>query len=141
MSSDVRTAQSEAPEACERDIAFIVKEIHSHIENEKIPTSKPIIKSLHLGEVRSTLRPCGVNIIIYGQKIQLRVVIGTLAASIAAGNVTVLVMAAGKNNPLAKCLAKFWSKYLDSRCNFLHLGFEDGSLVAGDGDSIFIYGD
>jgi hypothetical protein len=68
------------------------------------------------------------------------IVIGTLAASIAAGNVTILAMVADRSDPLVTCLSRAWSKYLDQRSIFLSAGFKDGSLGADDASSIFIYG-
>lgn len=63
-----------------------------------------------------------------------------LAASIAAGNITVIATIAGDDNEFIDFLSHIWDKYLDRDCNFFVPYFQLAELDPEEVDLISIYG-
>jgi acyl-CoA reductase-like NAD-dependent aldehyde dehydrogenase len=107
-----------------------------------VSDSQPVrqVKSLHLGEVQISSRPVGVNLIISGSDNPFRFLLAPLAASIAAGNVTILAAAASHDSRFISLLSRVWTRYLDQDCVFLVPDFQPSEVKVDEVDLITIYG-
>ncbi|KAH7133858.1 hypothetical protein EDB81DRAFT_805214 [Dactylonectria macrodidyma] len=65
--------------------------------------------------------------------------LGSLAASIAAGNVTILATTISSNDPLLSVLSREWAQYLDRDCNFLVPSFDLSEFDQGMVNQVVIY--
>lgn len=121
-------------------MALLVQDIHSHIAG--LSSSRPAnIESTHLGRLEVAHRPVGVSLIVCGPHVSLRYLLGPLASSIAAGNVTVLATAAGKDHATVSTLRRAWSTYLDPDSLFLLPSPDLASIDLSLADRIAIFGE
>jgi acyl-CoA reductase-like NAD-dependent aldehyde dehydrogenase len=126
--------------AYEKELALLVGDINQHISNVRGASNGSRNKSTHLGELQVTDQPAGVSLILTGLDNPIRYMVAPLAASIAAGNVTILATAAGKQDRLISLLLRQWSTYLDRDCIFLVPEFEITELETDSVDIITIFG-
>jgi acyl-CoA reductase-like NAD-dependent aldehyde dehydrogenase len=130
------------PEVYERELALLVKELDIHISNVGVPQQKRHVESSQVGEAEIFDRPVGVSLIISGAENPFRFMLAPLAASIAAGNVTILAAnaATGPNQQFLSLLSRVWNKYLDRDNNLLVTTFEISDVIADQVDLVTIYG-
>jgi hypothetical protein len=131
-----------ATEAGEQEVARIVADIAAHIHSvSKRSGGSSYVKLALLGRIEEFRRPVGTCAIVSNGENPLRWVLGPLAASIAAGNVTVLALSASSGDDcLSALLSREWKKYLDRDCNFFVSPIEPASLSVGMFDAVRIFG-
>jgi len=125
--------------AYEYEIGLLVRDIHLHIANIENAVAFEHVESSQLGSLRAIQRPCGVNMLISGYTNPIRFALGPLAASLAAGNVTILATTMQHDHAWVSCLRKAWSKFLDPDATFLVSSCRDGDFATAIADRITIY--
>ncbi|RSL41092.1 hypothetical protein CEP54_015923 [Fusarium duplospermum] len=105
----------------EKELARLVFDISQHVASTGKPPASQETEIPLLGKFAITSRPAGVSVIVCGEGDPLRWMLGPLAASIAAGNTTVLATTLTRSDPLIAVLSREWANYLDRDCNlFVH---------------------
>ncbi|RTE81526.1 hypothetical protein BHE90_003937 [Fusarium euwallaceae] len=102
----------------EKELARLIFDISQHIASTNGPPSSQETDIPLLGKFVITHRPVGVSVIICGEVDPLRWMLGPLAASITAGNVTVLTTTTTTHHgPFVALLSREWANYLDRDSN------------------------
>lgn len=118
----------------------MVRELNGHISHlSSLKPNQEPVKSGR-GENRVSYLPIGVNLVISESKNRFRSLFLPLAASIAAGNVTVIATIAGNDGDFISLFSHLWNKYLDGDCNFFVPNFRLSELDLKDVDLVSIYG-
>ncbi|KAI8939735.1 hypothetical protein NX059_003481 [Plenodomus lindquistii] len=120
--------------AYEMEIALLVCDIHQHIT--------ALTKTEHVArlERRTIIRqPVGVSLIYAADGTSMKYMLASLAASLAAGNVTILATGTAASNPLLSLLLDLWPRYLDPDSVFLLPEFSVPQLNAADVDKIMVH--
>lgn len=113
-------------------------ELNGHISCLTSLNKKPVVSQR--GETRVSYLPIGVNLIISESENRFRSLLLPLAASIAAGNVTIIATITGNDNGFIDLLSCLWNRYLDQDCNFFVPNFQLSELNPQEVNLISIYG-
>ncbi|RSL83086.1 hypothetical protein CEP51_004742 [Fusarium floridanum] len=97
----------------ETELARLVFDISQHAASASKPPASQETDIPLLGKFTITSRPAGVSVIVCGEGDPLRWMLGPLAASIAAGNTTVLATTVTHHDPFIALLSREWVNYLD----------------------------
>lgn len=122
----------------EREFALTIGEIHGHLseltlEKRTQPRRRP-------GVVEIVSKPVGVCLIISGSSNLWRSAIRPLAASIAAGNVTVVAMPTNVEVQATEIISRVWNQYLDQDCLFLLNSIQLSEVKVVGFDLVKVYG-
>ena len=128
-------------EAYEKEVALLIRDIHAHIADCSQSRKTQLSTSAHQGRLEVENRPSGVNVIICGPANLLRYGLSPLAASIAAGNVTLLATPRSDDLAPISCIQRLWSRFLDVDSLFFLPAFEASTLAFEDVDRIVILGE
>jgi acyl-CoA reductase-like NAD-dependent aldehyde dehydrogenase len=125
-------------QASERELALTVGEIHGHLceltyEKRTQPKRRP-------GVIEIASKPSGVCLIISGVSNLWRSAIRPLAASIAAGNVTVVAMTPNVEGQAAEIISRVWNQYLDQDCLFWLDAIQLSEVKVEGFDLVKVYG-
>jgi hypothetical protein len=132
--------QSVPAKLFEKEVAILVKEIHSHITKIKQKSGKRSVRSVNCNELVVEERPRGVSLILSNSQNFLRFALGPLAASIAANNVVILATVAGPENAAISHLKQEWSRYLSSETVFFIPGINIAEVKVDYVDHVAIFG-
>ncbi|KAM0205493.1 hypothetical protein ACHAQI_009053 [Fusarium lateritium] len=122
----------------EQEFARLAGDISQHISLVSQPGSALSTEFSFIGKFDVVYRPVGRNLIIIGNVNPLRWIFGPLAASLAAGNVTIIATTT-QNKALVSLLSREWHRYLDRDSVFLTTSFETSELDLDDVDRATIY--
>ncbi|KAL6704972.1 hypothetical protein ACN47E_007375 [Coniothyrium glycines] len=125
----------------EREIALLLSDIQQHLAYVDYNEKGQWLSSDHLGSLNILHQATGVSLIILGQKNFLRTACAALAASIAAGNPTVLATRAGSDDRLVSLMLSLLPRYMDSDCIALVPDFDAADLNFANADLVTIYDD
>lgn len=118
----------------------MIHELNSHISYlTSLKFSQKLVK-LHRGESKVSYLPTGVNLIVSEPGNRFRSLLLPLAASIAAGNVTIIATIAGSDEEFVDLLSRLWNKYLDQDCNFFVPNLRLSELDPRTVDLVSIFG-
>ena len=116
-----------------------MRDLAGHISNLSDPGPAQQVKR-RLCEMKVSPRPLGVSLVISGSDNPFRYLLAPLAASIAAGNVTIVATTTDYDRRVISILSPAFTEYLDQDCNFLVPNFEPSQLIIADVDQITIIG-
>ncbi|TIC91861.1 Aldehyde dehydrogenase family 3 member B1 [Colletotrichum higginsianum] len=127
--------------ANEKDIARLVGELSLHIQDAHQTIARPTrtASAPLLGQLEVSRQPVGVSVVVFGPQNPLHWILGPLASSIAARNVTILASRAPRSDPTMALLERELPKYVDQECVLLVPSFDPANLVEGDVDLVAIY--
>ncbi|KAM0244307.1 hypothetical protein ACHAP5_006323 [Fusarium lateritium] len=123
----------------EQEFARLVGDISQHISLVSQLGSHSSTEFSFVGKFDVVYRPIGRNLIVSGNVNPLRWMLGPLAASLAAGNVTIIATTT-QNKALVSLLLREWHRYLDRDSVFLTASFTTSELDLDEIDKVTIYG-
>ncbi|KAJ4247099.1 hypothetical protein NW762_013237 [Fusarium torreyae] len=123
----------------EHEFAHLIVSLFRHISQLDQEGHAESTKVSSLDGLEVTYRPVGRTVILAGNVSPLRWVLGPLAASLAAGNVTIVCLGS-PNERFASLLSREWTRYLDQDSVFLSTSFDLEKLDLDRVDQVSIFG-
>lgn len=118
MHTLIRVEDNVSSEVYERQFAFLIKDIATHIQNVSSPAT-PQSNATLLGATRTSLKPVGVSLILTNSSNPLRFAIAPFVASLAAGNVVILALLEKAGSAFSRLLTDKLPHYVDRTAVFV----------------------